>query len=116
MLATHGGLAGAASDDLLEGALARPRQRWSYGDDVDIPALAAAYAFGLARSHPYPDGNKRVAFVVMAVFLGLNGLDLIAEEPGVVTTIIALAEGSLEEYGLAEWIREHVRERSTGPL
>ena len=116
MLATHGGLAGPASDELLEAALARLRQRWSYEAGADIPALAAAYAYGIAQNHPYADGNKRVAFVAMAVFLGLNGLDLIAEEPDVVSTMIALASGNLEEAELAEWIRRHVWERPTGSL
>jgi len=116
MLATHGGLAGPPDDELLEGALARPRQRWSFDENTDMSALAAAYAFGIARGHPFADGNKRVAFVVMAVFLGLNGLDLVAEDTDVVTTMIALAAGELEEAELSDWIRQHVRPRPGGSL
>ncbi len=116
ILATHGGLPGAGGNDLLEAALARPQQRYAYEADADLPSLAAAYGFGLARNHPYPDGNKRVAFVVLAVFLGLNSLDFIAEETDVVRTILGMAAGEIEEDDLAEWIRGHVRERSRGSL
>ena len=84
----------------------------SYAPDSDLAALAAAYGYGIARNHPYIDGNKRVAFVVMAVFLGLNGLDVMASEADVVTTIVALASGELDENTLADWIRLHTEERS----
>ena len=92
MLLTHGGLPGLRDADLLESALARPRQRFAYYATADLATLAAVYGFGLARNHPYSDGNKRVAFVTMAVFLGLNGLKFTAAEAEVVTTMVALAQ------------------------
>lgn len=107
MLLTHGGMPGLRDADLLESALARAQQRFAYDPDADVAALAAAYGFGLARNHPFNDGNKRVAFVVMAVFLGLNGFTLTATEAEVVTTIVALASGTLAEDDLAGWIRIH---------
>ena len=109
----HGGLAGLRDENALEAALARPRQKWSYEPDTDLPTLAAAYGFGLARSHPFRDGNKRVAFLVMAVFLELNGWSFSAEEAEVVKAMVALAHGSLPEKDLAEWLRGHSR-RSRG--
>ncbi|TDB36784.1 MAG: type II toxin-antitoxin system death-on-curing family toxin [Actinobacteria bacterium] len=112
MLLTHGGMPGLRDENLLESALARPRQLHSCKPDADLAALAAAHAYGLARSHPYNDGNKRVAFVVMAVFLGLNGLDLKTAETDVVTTFVALAAGELDEETLADWIRLHAAKRS----
>ena len=111
MLLTHGGMLGLRDDNSLESALARPRQLLAYAPDADLPALAAAYGYGLARNHPYNDGNKRVAFGVMAVFLGLNGLELTASEAEVVTTMIALASGELDEDTLADWIRLHTTKR-----
>ncbi len=116
VLLTYGGLTGLRDEDLLESALARPRQRFAYDATTDLTALAAAYGFGLARNHPYSDGNKRVAFVAMAVFLGLNGLEFTAAETEVVTTMVALASGTLDEDALAEdsladWIRRHTQKR-----
>lgn len=112
LLLTHGGLSGLRDETALESALARPQQRYAYEPDADLASLAAAYGFGIARNHPYADGKKRVAFVVMAVFLGLNGLDLRAAESEVVTTIVALASGSLTEEDLAGWVRAHVVSRA----
>jgi death on curing protein len=110
LLLTHGGLPGLRDENLLESALARPRQRYAYDPTTsDLAALAAAYGFGLARNHPFRDGNKRVAFVTMAVFLGLNGIEFTATEAEVVTTIVALASGALEEDALASWIRLRTR-------
>ncbi len=111
MLLTHGGMPGLRDENLLESALARPKQLLSYEPDADLAALAAAYGYGLARNHPYNDGNKRVAFVVMAVFLGLNGLDITASEADVVTTIVALAAGKIDEETLADWLRLHTVKR-----
>ena len=111
MLLTHGGMPGLRDENLLESALARPKQLLSYEPDADLAALAAAYGYGLARNHPYNDGNKRVAFVVMAVFLGLNGLDITASEADVVTIIAALAAGRIDEETLADWLRLHTRKR-----
>lgn len=101
----HGGLHGLRDDHALESALARPRQRWHYQPDSDLPALAAAYAFGLATNHPFNDGNKRTAFLTAVVFLGLNSQRFEAPEPEVVAKILALAAGQLEEPALAEWFR-----------
>lgn len=112
LLLTHGGLPGLRDEALLESALARPRQRYAYDSEADPATLAAAYGFGLARNHPYNDGNKRIAFVTMAVFLGLNGLEFTATESEVVTAIVALAAGELDEQALAEWVRLHTVKRS----
>jgi len=111
MLLTHGGLPGLRDEDLLESALARPRQKLAYERSTDLAGLAAAYGFGLSSNHPYVDGNKRVAFVAMAVFLGLNGMEFTAEESDVVTMMVALASGALDESTLADWIRSHSAER-----
>lgn len=111
VLLTYGGLPGLRDADLLESALVRPRQRFAYDAATDLAALAAAYGFSLGRNHPYGDGNKRVAFVTMAVFLGLNGLDFTAAETEVVTTMVALASGTLDEDALADWIRRHTEKR-----
>ena len=111
MLITHGGLPGVRDEGLLESALVRPRQRFAYERSCDLASLAASYAYGLARNHPYVDGNKRVAFVVMAVFLGINGLNLITREADVVATVTALAAGKLAEAPLAEWVRGRVVSR-----
>jgi len=112
MLLAHGGLRGLRDEDQLESALARPRQRLEYEPATELAGLAASYGFGLSNNHPYVDGNKRVAFVTMAVFLGLNGLKFSAEESEVVSMMIALASGSLDEDTLAEWIRMHTTKRA----
>jgi len=110
-LLVHGGMPGLRDENLLESTLARPRQRLAYEPTADLSTLAAAYGYGFARNHPYNDGNKRVAFVVMAVFLGLNGFEFNASESDVVTTIVALAAGEIDEEALAGWIRVHSAER-----
>lgn len=107
----HGGSPGLRDRPLLESALERPRIRLRYDPDADLPTLAAAYGFGLAGNHPFVDGNKRVAFQAMYLFLGLNGYRIEAPEPEVVTTILALASGGLDEVGLAEWLRQQVSPR-----
>jgi death-on-curing protein len=112
MLRSHGGMPGMPDVDALESTLARAQQRLAYEPDSDLASLAAAYGYGIARNHPFNDGNKRVAFVVMAVFLALNGLDLEAPETEVVTTMLDLAAGELTEADLSEWLRQHVRPRS----
>ncbi len=111
MLLSHGGMPGLRDEELLESALARPRQRFTYDATTDLAALAAAYGFGLSRNHPYNDGNKRVAFVTMGVFLGLNGIEFTAAETEIVTTMVALASGTLDEDTLADWIRLHTEKR-----
>jgi death on curing protein len=106
-LRQHGGLAGIRDENALESALARAKRKWSYGDERDVVIFAVAYGFGLARNHPYRDGNKRIAFLAMATFLGVNGYELIATDADVVTTMMALASGKLTEGELAGWLREH---------
>jgi death-on-curing protein len=103
----HGGLPGIRDENALESALARPRQKWHYDDTAEIADLAAAYAFGLVRNHPYRDGNKRIGFLAMATFLGINGVDLSASNAEVVTVFLTLASGNLTEDELAAWIRKH---------
>jgi len=111
LLRSHGGMPGVRDQAVLESALARGRQRFSYEPGSDLASLAAAIGYGLARNHPFNDGNKRVAFVVMVVFLGLNGLDLEVPETEVVTVVSDLAAGGLSEDELAEWLRANTRPR-----
>jgi death-on-curing protein len=101
----HGGLLGIRDEAALESALARPQQKWYYGDSPDIVQLAAAYAFGLSSNHPFRDGNKRIAFLAALIFLGLNGFSFDAPEDEIVETMLALASGDLTEEALADWIR-----------
>jgi death-on-curing protein len=114
MVRSHGGMPGVRDEGALESALARGEQRLAYDPGSDLPALAAAIGHGLARNHPFNDGNKRVAFVVMAVFLALNGLDIEAPEAEVVALMLESAEGTLAEAELADWLRLHVGPRSAG--
>jgi death-on-curing protein len=107
-LREHGGLPGIRDENALEAALARPRQKAHYEPDSDLATLAAAYAFGLAKAHPFNDGNKRTAFLTAVIFLGLNGKDLAATEAEVVQAMTALAAGSLTEAAMAKWIRERL--------
>ena len=104
-LRRFGGLYGVR--DAINSALARPRNRWAYQDPADLAALAATYGYGLARNHGYLDGNKRVGFVAMAIFLDLNGWILSAPEPEVVRVMVAVAAGELSESDLAAWISTH---------
>ncbi|CAN5278417.1 type II toxin-antitoxin system death-on-curing family toxin [soil metagenome] len=103
---THGGSPGVRDRGLIESALARPLQRWTYDESADLANLAASYGFGLAKNHGFVDGNKRVAFMALYVFLGLNGRDLDAPEPEVVSVMLAVAGGELGEDELAAWVRE----------
>jgi len=107
----HGGLIGIRDENGLESALARARQRWEYEPETDLARLAAAYAFGICSKHPFRDGNKRVAFLAAVIFLGLNGLDLIAPGTEVVEKMLALASSELDEDGVATWIRSRVQAR-----
>lgn len=104
----HGGLAGVRDENALESALARPRQKWHYASRTDVAALAAAYGFGLARNHPYRDGNKRIALLAVYTFLGLNDWELTATEENAVMEFVALAAGDVSEESLADWIRRHI--------
>lgn len=106
-LAEHGGAVGLRDDGLLEAALARPQHLLAYGQPApDIPALAAAYAFGIARDHPFADGNKRTSLVVAETFMLLNGVELTAGDAELLGVWLELAEGRLEEEVLAAWLRE----------
>ena len=106
-LAEHGGPSGVRDAGALASALARPVNRWSYGED-DPAALAAAYAFGIARNHPFVDGNKRTAWVLARLFLRLNGHVLAFAERDAVATVLALAAGELGEDELANWLLDHL--------
>jgi death-on-curing protein len=106
-LREHGGLPGVRDENALESALARPQQKWHYEDRVDVPALAAAYAFGLVTNHPYRDGNKRIGFLAAVTFLGLNGYDFSATDAEVVAEILALAAGTVSEEAFTTWTRQH---------
>lgn len=106
-LAEHGGASGERDPGLFESALARPRNAEADGG-ADAAALAAAYGFGLARNHPFFDGNKRTAFVAVELFLELNGHALVADDAGCVLIMLQVAGGQLSEEGFADWIRGHM--------
>ena len=105
-LALFGGGDGLRDRGLLESALARPLNKFAYGE-TDLAMLAAAYAFGIARNHPFVDGNKRAAFASLIVFLGLNGIDFDVPPADATAIILQLAADELEEDGLARWIRDN---------
>ena len=105
-LALFGGAEGVRDMGLLESALARPLNKFAYGES-DLAALAAAYAFGIARNHPFVDGNKRAAFSSIIVFLGLNGIDFDVPPEQATAIILALAAGEISEENLARWIRDN---------
>lgn len=104
----HGGGPGIRDEGLLESALARPKQKWHYAPGTDIATLGAAYAFGLAKNHPFIDGNKRAALVALYTFLAINDFELDAAEPETVSVIIGIADGTLSEDALASWIQAHL--------
>ena len=106
-ISKHGGSGGLRDRGLLESALERPRNRYHYEPEADLARLAASYGFGIARNHPFVDGNKRVAFQAMYVFLGLNGLRIESAEEEVVTLVLSFASGEIDEAQLASWLREH---------
>jgi death on curing protein len=106
-LAEHGGGEGVRDARLLDSAMARAQNLAVYGEP-DAAALAAAYAFGIARNHPFVDGNKRTAAVVSETFLALNGYVLEATDAELVVAFLALAAGELSEHELADWFRLHI--------
>lgn len=110
-LAEHGGAAGIRDEGLLDSALARPSHLIAYGNP-DTADLAAAYAFGLAKNHPFVDGNKRVAFLAAGLFLALNGQRLKASEADATLTMLALAAGDMTEHEYAAWLRAHAVPRA----
>ncbi len=109
-LRQHGGIPGLRDENARESTLARPRSRWAHEPESDLAALAAAYAYGIATNHGYNHGNKRMAFLAMYVFLGLNGWEIEAPEPNVVEIMVELADGRLDEGSLADWLRDHMSE------
>ncbi|MDO6416339.1 type II toxin-antitoxin system death-on-curing family toxin [Sphingomonas sp. BIUV-7] len=106
-LAEHGGGSGVRDHGLLESALARPINRWAYGED-DPAALAAAYAYGIARNHPFVDGNKRTAWVLARLFLVVNHQRLVFDPADAIATVLSLAAGELAEEELADWFRSRI--------
>ena len=105
-LARFGGPPGIRDEGLLESALARPRNRWQY-EGSDLAELAAAYAYGLARNHPFVDGNKRAAFVTMILILRRNGVRFSPDQGQATAMFLALAAGEVDEAGLTRWIRDN---------
>jgi death on curing protein len=108
-IAEHGGSEGLRDEGLLLSTLARPQNLLAYGEPApDLASLAAAYAYGIARNHPFVDGNKRTALVAARTFLILNGVDLEATQDDKVLTFLNLAEGVISEEELADWIRKRI--------
>jgi death on curing protein len=105
-LAIHGGSAGLRDQALLESALDRPRNKWAY-EQAELPELAAAYGYGIARNDPFIDGNKRSALLAIYTFLGVNGVDFIVPEADAAAMILSLAAGEVSEDSLARWIRDN---------
>jgi death on curing protein len=108
-LKLFGGPPGIRDEGALESALGRPMNRVAYAEDtdVDLAELAAAYAFGIAKNHPFIDGNKRAALLALVTFLGLNDIDFVADEAEAVVMIRGLAAGEVDESGLTRWIRDN---------
>ncbi len=107
-LRQFGGPAGLRDPGMLDSALGRAINKWTY-EAAGLPELAAAYAYGIARNHPFVDGNKRAALLAMVVFLDLNGIDLDVPEAEMAAIILALAAGEIGEEGLARWIGDHLK-------
>jgi death-on-curing protein len=105
-LAIHGGSAGIRDSGMLESALDRPRNKWAY-ENAKLPELAAAYGYGLAKNHPFVDGNKRASLLAIYTFLGINGIDFIVPEAEAAAMILALAAGEVSEESLARWIKDN---------
>ena len=116
-IAEHGGSAGVRDEGLLKSALARPQQLFAYGDPApELADLAASLAFGIAKNHPFVDGNKRSAHVTYRTFLALNDAELDATLEEKYLTILALAEGKLKEKEFAAWLRSHIRISTKGQV
>ena len=112
-LAEHGGASGLRDQRLLQSALSRPENLATYGEP-DVAALAATYAFGLARNHPFTDGNKRTAAVAALLFLSLNRAEFGITEPELVVMVLALATGELAEDEVAAWLRDRLLDQPVG--
>jgi death-on-curing protein len=113
-LAEHGGASGLRDEGLLDSALARPLNRALYGGEPppDVAELAAAYGHGLAKNHPFVDGNKRAAFLSVGLFLALNGWRLTASQADATLAVFELAGGGLDEAAFAVWLRQHIARRA----
>lgn len=107
-LAEHGGQDGVRDPGMLDSALNRPRNQWAY-NKADLPAIGAAYAFGIAKNHPFVDGNKRTAGVVSETFLIRNGVRIEASNDAWYEAVLALAAGEMSEEAFAEWLRQHAK-------
>ncbi|HWA62712.1 MAG TPA: type II toxin-antitoxin system death-on-curing family toxin [Caulobacteraceae bacterium] len=114
-LGLHGGRSGVRDEGLLDSALARPVNRFLYDDIDDLAELAAVYAMALSANHPFVDGNKRVAFLALGLFLRVNGLELTADPADAARVMFAVAAGTLDQSALTAWIRTHARSGSTPP-
>jgi len=110
-LTEHGGSVGVRDVGLLESALGRPRNAAAYGNP-DAFQLAAAYGYGIAKNHPFIDGNKRTAFVATELFLELNGFELVADDSDCVLTMLAVAASEMDEAAFADWLRTHSEPRT----
>jgi death on curing protein len=108
-LAEHGGSPGTSDASLLEFLIKGPITKWNHNPAADLAELGAAYGFGLARNHPFVDGNKRIAFIATALFLRLNGYRLSSDPLDEIQTMLLLAEGELGEEEFAVWIRNHTK-------
>ena len=104
-LAIHGGSAGLRDAGLLESALNRAKNKWAY-ESAELPEMAAAYGYGIARNHPFIDGNKRTSLLAIYTFLGVNGIDFVVPEADAAAMILSLAAGEVSEESLARWIRD----------
>lgn len=105
-LAIHGGPSGIRDAGMLESALDRPRNKWAY-ENAELPELAAAYGYGIAKNHPFVDGNKRTSLLAVYTFLGINGIDFIVPEAEAAAMILALAAGEVSEESLTRWIADN---------
>lgn len=112
LIARYGGVAGLRAPGLLESAVARPQHLASYKRNLTVPALAAAYGWGLLRNHPFVDGNKRIALAAMAVFLDLNGWELTCSQVEETAMILRAAAGEMGERAWSDWLRHSTRRKS----
>lgn len=111
LLALEGGSPGVRDEGLLESALARPRQLYAYGEKASAIEMATAYMAGIVRNHPFVDGNKRTGFVIGVLFLELNGYRFTASEESAAQAVLNLAAGTLDEAGLAAWMRANAKRK-----
>jgi death-on-curing protein len=111
-LAEHGGVEGIRDEGLLESALYRPLNLYNYEQETDIAKLAAAYSFGIVRNHPFVDGNKRVGFLAVGLFLALNGFTLEVSQLEATQTMLALAAGEISENEFSQWLKIHIQSKN----